>query len=350
MSSENVDSMVKEAIKAYRAGDKASARAMLEKATEMYSHNEKAWMWLSAVVDSVEDQRVCLENVLFLNPDNENARRGLQILDSQDAGSAAVDGHSEPASDPTPTETYDDYAVTASSSASSTYNPSNEPSPDEYDDWIANMGIGSDGGGNIPGDFTQDMTSGPFTQPSNDDGFADVFGGAFDDDPYADDSDTGGVSADDRLFAADINDIEVEDLFAPPPDEPAVDPMADDFDTNSLFDDGDDPFAGEDDLAGGPFATTPTPVDEVAPPVPARKAKSNKKRRKRQPSSGGGAFVDNSGPADPGDPSYYFRAIPKEIKATRLPGSGGGNSPLTFVLLVVLIAANIGAVALLAVG
>jgi len=76
----NVDAMVREAIRAYKAGQKAEAHALLLKATELDQMHEQAWMWLSAVVDTPEDQRICLENVIYINPDNENARRGLALL------------------------------------------------------------------------------------------------------------------------------------------------------------------------------------------------------------------------------------------------------------------------------
>jgi len=296
------------------------------------------------VVDSVEDQRVCLENVLFLNPDNENARRGLALLDSQASDAPAVGGSSAAAPAPDPEPDAFDYAPTASSSSSASYNPANELSTDEYDDWIANMGIGDDGGGNIPGDFTQseDLTSGPFT--SSNDEFDDVFAGAFDNDNFDDIG--GSSSADDRLFGGGDAPA-VDDLFAPEPTG-TLDASADDFNADNLFDSDDDPFAGDGDFAGPFAASTPAPVDEVAPPVPARQSKKKKSRKR---GSSGGAFVDSgSSKADDMDPAYYFRAIPKDIKTTQLPGLRSGTSPLTYVLLVLLIAANIGAAAMLAVG
>jgi hypothetical protein len=42
--------------------------------------HEQAWLWLSAAVDTRDDQIVALENVLTINPDNQAARRGLQKL------------------------------------------------------------------------------------------------------------------------------------------------------------------------------------------------------------------------------------------------------------------------------
>jgi hypothetical protein len=56
----NVDGMVREGISAYRAGRKDEARALLLRAVEIDQYNEQAWLWLSAVVESVEEQHTCL--------------------------------------------------------------------------------------------------------------------------------------------------------------------------------------------------------------------------------------------------------------------------------------------------
>jgi len=76
MSSANVDAMVREAKRAIREGNKSEAQALLLRATEIDQSSEQAWMWLSAVVESIEDQMICLENVLQINPKNADAKRG----------------------------------------------------------------------------------------------------------------------------------------------------------------------------------------------------------------------------------------------------------------------------------
>ena len=73
-----VNELVREGIKALKAGDRAQARASLLRALEIDERNEQAWLWLSAVVDKPAEQEICLENVLTLNPANEHAQRGLQ--------------------------------------------------------------------------------------------------------------------------------------------------------------------------------------------------------------------------------------------------------------------------------
>jgi len=74
----NVDGLVREGVSALKAGQRVEAREALMKAVELDERNETAWMWLSGVVESLEERQVCLENVLQLNPGNENARRGLE--------------------------------------------------------------------------------------------------------------------------------------------------------------------------------------------------------------------------------------------------------------------------------
>lgn len=77
----NVDGIVREAIRAYKGGNREEAQALLIKATELDQMHEEAWLWLGAVVETVEDQRVCLENVLYINPNNERALKGMEQLE-----------------------------------------------------------------------------------------------------------------------------------------------------------------------------------------------------------------------------------------------------------------------------
>ena len=78
--SANVEAMVREGINAVKAGNKEEGRALLRKAVELDPYNEEGWLWLSGVVESPEDQRTCLENVLSINPNNDRARQGVAYL------------------------------------------------------------------------------------------------------------------------------------------------------------------------------------------------------------------------------------------------------------------------------
>jgi len=74
------DDLVQQAIAAFKAGQKDHSRNLLLQAIEVNEHHEQAWLWLSAVVDDLDEQQICLENVLALNPANERARKGLESV------------------------------------------------------------------------------------------------------------------------------------------------------------------------------------------------------------------------------------------------------------------------------
>ena len=159
----NVDGMVREGISAYRAGHKEEARTLLLRAVEIDQYNEQAWLWLSAVVETPEEQRTCLENVMTINPNSERAKQGIDMLDQKFGSSPKVSptqaedvmaGTSftpppapparPPSDDELPSSIEWEAPVTASSSASSNYKV-NEPSDKEYDDWVSKLNIGGGG-------------------------------------------------------------------------------------------------------------------------------------------------------------------------------------------------------------
>lgn len=78
-----------EGIAQAKAGQRERARELLLRVVERDERNAQAWLWLSGVVDSDEDRRVALENVLTLDPQNATARAGLDWLDRQVAPQAA---------------------------------------------------------------------------------------------------------------------------------------------------------------------------------------------------------------------------------------------------------------------
>lgn len=83
MATNNVNAMVKDAVRALKSNNRDGARELLQRATDLDPYNEQAWLWLSGVVETEDDQRTCLQNVLFINPGNENARQGLEMLDAK---------------------------------------------------------------------------------------------------------------------------------------------------------------------------------------------------------------------------------------------------------------------------
>lgn len=75
--------LLREGIAAAKAGNRDAARQALMQVIAIDERNEQAWIWLAGVVDDPADQRVCLENVLDLNPANPHARRGLAWLEQR---------------------------------------------------------------------------------------------------------------------------------------------------------------------------------------------------------------------------------------------------------------------------
>lgn len=66
-----------------RAGRRAEARQALFRALNYESQREMCWLWLAAVSEDAQQERVYLNKVLTLNPNNRFARAGLAHLDAQ---------------------------------------------------------------------------------------------------------------------------------------------------------------------------------------------------------------------------------------------------------------------------
>jgi hypothetical protein len=67
-------------ITAARQGNRAEARAWLQEAIRRDPNNEPAWLWLSTVVESDAEHRLCLTRALAINPNNETTRARLADL------------------------------------------------------------------------------------------------------------------------------------------------------------------------------------------------------------------------------------------------------------------------------
>lgn len=68
---------------AAKRGDKVMARSLLTQLVELEPNSEQAWMWLSGVVGDVQEQIICLENVLVINPNNKQAQKGLEYISAK---------------------------------------------------------------------------------------------------------------------------------------------------------------------------------------------------------------------------------------------------------------------------
>ena len=82
----DTNALLQKGIALAKAGRHEEARELLLQVIDQDERNETAWLWISGVVDNDEDRGIALENVLQINPNNEWAKRGLQILGRQRPG------------------------------------------------------------------------------------------------------------------------------------------------------------------------------------------------------------------------------------------------------------------------
>jgi membrane associated rhomboid family serine protease len=68
---------------AARAGDIAEARRLLTTATQEAPDNIEAWLELTGVVESLEEKRACLNQVLALDPSHAAARTSLALIEQK---------------------------------------------------------------------------------------------------------------------------------------------------------------------------------------------------------------------------------------------------------------------------
>lgn len=108
-----LDAQFRQAVAEYKAGNKDAARGLLMDIVDQDEQHEQAWLYLSAVVGSLEEQQICLENVLAVNPDNARAKKGLAKVQQQLAArDESGDSHSASVSSafeqgPSPFSTFD---------------------------------------------------------------------------------------------------------------------------------------------------------------------------------------------------------------------------------------------------
>jgi hypothetical protein len=72
-----VEQWLQEGILAAKTGQYQQARYCLLDVVEQDQTNETAWFWLYQILERQEDKRVCLENLITINPYNEWARQEL---------------------------------------------------------------------------------------------------------------------------------------------------------------------------------------------------------------------------------------------------------------------------------
>jgi hypothetical protein len=74
------EELLSRAITAAQTGRQSEGRELLRQLVRQDKDNEKAWLWLSGTVDTLEEREECLRRVLSINPNNVHAQRGLRAL------------------------------------------------------------------------------------------------------------------------------------------------------------------------------------------------------------------------------------------------------------------------------
>jgi hypothetical protein len=77
---------LQQAIKLIKSGERQKAGQILTALLKTDPSNETAWLWLSLTVTDKKQQHTCLEKVLEINPDNEQARQALAELERPQKG------------------------------------------------------------------------------------------------------------------------------------------------------------------------------------------------------------------------------------------------------------------------
>jgi Tol biopolymer transport system component len=80
LSSDDLQTTLRNGIDAAKRGDRTTARRLLEQVIARDDRNEMAWIWLASVVNTNAERRNALERVLQINPRNSRAREALAKL------------------------------------------------------------------------------------------------------------------------------------------------------------------------------------------------------------------------------------------------------------------------------
>jgi thioredoxin-like negative regulator of GroEL len=78
--SERFEELFQAGRSAFAMGNLQQAHDFWKEAARLSPFNEQVWLALLDVIDNDEDKRVCLQNILQINPMNVQARRALNLL------------------------------------------------------------------------------------------------------------------------------------------------------------------------------------------------------------------------------------------------------------------------------
>ena len=78
--SERFEELFQAGRSAFAMGNLQQAHDFWKEAARLSPYNEQVWLALLDVIDTDEDRRVCLQNILQINPMNVQARRMLNLI------------------------------------------------------------------------------------------------------------------------------------------------------------------------------------------------------------------------------------------------------------------------------
>jgi hypothetical protein len=83
VSTPEQEALMEQAIAHVIAGELDEGRTLLEQVLEQDPMNDRAWVWLSGCVEGEMQRRICLQQALRANPNNQAALDGMQLLDGE---------------------------------------------------------------------------------------------------------------------------------------------------------------------------------------------------------------------------------------------------------------------------
>ncbi|MCC6616741.1 MAG: tetratricopeptide repeat protein [Anaerolineae bacterium] len=85
MASDQARELRHQGINAAKAGQKDLARQLLQQSIRIEPRNEAAWLWLASVARDPRERLFCLQKILEINPENEQAIKALRMMEAQSA-------------------------------------------------------------------------------------------------------------------------------------------------------------------------------------------------------------------------------------------------------------------------
>ncbi|HVO42558.1 MAG TPA: tetratricopeptide repeat protein, partial [Aggregatilineales bacterium] len=98
MASDQARQLLQQGIAAAKAGQQTQAQQLLREAVKRDPRSEIAWLWLSSVTPDPKERLFCFQQVLNINPRNEQALAGIKQLSAASTSPVAP----PPAAPPTP--------------------------------------------------------------------------------------------------------------------------------------------------------------------------------------------------------------------------------------------------------